>query len=273
MAYVHEGIQYTRTAFALTHLDNVTVMRFTANVSPAISFNTRHLWVTPYSYNDRPWTTMYTSPASIHYNATAISSVSRTVACVGIKPSYCTASTPADQAVIVIAIDTTATDTTMYRETRGNCGCPLALPRTYSQFGEKCNLHHVFANRSRRILLSGPDGDQGLFALKTEHSNLHGIWNSKLSSNWGCATPAVISEMVSKEFANIARESTLKIDQELAQAGSQCHSTSLKSLIRSGSDHRTGNVEKSLAREIYDTLHNTDIWRDSGHVNAAFCVF
>lgn len=47
MAYVHEGSQYTRTAFA-THLDNVTVMRFTANVSPAISFNTRHLWITPY---------------------------------------------------------------------------------------------------------------------------------------------------------------------------------------------------------------------------------
>lgn len=61
---------------------------------------------------------MYTSPASIHYNATAISSVSRTVACVGVKPSSSTGSTSADQVVIVIAIDTATTDTTMYRETR-----------------------------------------------------------------------------------------------------------------------------------------------------------
>ncbi|KAK0238086.1 hypothetical protein EDD85DRAFT_790155 [Armillaria nabsnona] len=239
MAYVHEGIQYTGTAFA-THLDNVTVMRFTANVSPAISFNTRHLWITPYVYG--------------------VTSIQRCIGRLATTAGSWKSYKPYKELLETHVVDHSSSFDRFYRGRTDNLA-RNAISTTY------------LLTDQGGFLLSGPDGDQGLFALKTEHSNLHGIWNSELSSNWGCATPAVISKMVLKEFANIARKSTLKINQELAQAGSQCHSTSLKSLIRSGSDHRTGNVEKSLAREIYDMLHNTDIWRDSGQVDAAFCGF
>ncbi|KAK0480695.1 hypothetical protein IW261DRAFT_1419050 [Armillaria novae-zelandiae] len=103
--YVHRGILYTRTAFA-THLDNVTVIGFTANVSPAISFNT-------------PFVTPMDNPVS--YPGLWFVSV------LNVQPNN-TISTPTDQAVIVIVIviDATTTDTTMYRETRDKVGSPLS---------------------------------------------------------------------------------------------------------------------------------------------------
>ncbi|PBK67505.1 hypothetical protein ARMSODRAFT_976748 [Armillaria solidipes] len=216
-----------RMAFA-THLDNVTVMRFTANASPAVSFNTP--FVTPMdnpSYNDRPWTAMYTSPASIHYNATAISSVSRTVACVGVKPSNSTGSTSADQIQRCIGRLATKVGSSLPATSWKSCKKLLEthvadhsslFDRFYrgrtDNFARNAISTTYLLTDQGRFLPSGLDGDQGLFALKTEHSNLQGIGNSELSSNWGCATPAVISEMLLKEFANIARKYTLKINQE-----------------------------------------------------------
>ncbi|SJK98438.1 uncharacterized protein ARMOST_01705 [Armillaria ostoyae] len=118
-----------------------------------------------------------------------------------------------------------------------------------------------------RFLPSGLDGDQGLFALYVLYGT-NGILKEnrtfKPSRNWEFRVVFQLGEIYAENQPR---------GEQLAQTGSQCHSASLKSLIRSGSNHRTGNVEKSLAREIYDMLHNTDIWRDSGQVDAAFCGF
>ncbi|KAK0192652.1 hypothetical protein F5146DRAFT_999811 [Armillaria mellea] len=111
---------HTRTAFP-THLDNVTVMRFTANVSPAISFNTP--FVTPM---DNP---VY-AVTSVRLTMTARGPRSYPglwlVSVLNVQPSNNTVSTLADQAVIVTTIDPTTTDITVSRETRDKVGVSLS---------------------------------------------------------------------------------------------------------------------------------------------------
>ncbi|KAK0203744.1 Six-hairpin glycosidase-like protein [Desarmillaria ectypa] len=303
--YVHEGVRYTRTAFA-THPDNVIVLRFTADTSRAISFNAS--FVTPM---DNPvyavssdsltmtasGTKMHTLPASIHYNATAVFSASGPLASVGVNPSNSTEIkvSSADEVVVIIAIDT---NYNRYNNVSGDPAMKVASSlsaasqKSYEELLEAHVVDHssLFGRVSislgtpssttylptdqRRLLPSGPDGDQDLFALyaqygrylaiassrKTEPSNLQGIWNSQLSPNWGSKYTLNINQQMNSWLAeplNIPEvlDPLWNLITELAERG------------------------EIAAREIYNISHgwvihhNTDIWRNSAPVDAAFYGF
>ncbi|KAK0458952.1 putative large secreted protein, partial [Desarmillaria tabescens] len=303
--YVHNSIQYTRTAFA-THPDNVIVMRFAANASRAISFNAS--FVTPmsnpvYAVSSNSLTmtasgtTMYTLPPSIHYNATAVFSASGPLTSVGVNPSNSTEITvsTADEVMVMIAIDTNYeryNDVSGDPSTKVASSLSAASQKSYEELLEAHVADHsslfgrvnislgtpssttYLPTDQRRLLPNGPDGDQDLFALytqygrylaiassrKTEPSNLQGIWNSELSPNWGSKYTLNINQQMNSWLAE-----PLNIPEVLDP---------LWNLITEVAER--GEI---AAREIYNISHgwvvhhNTDIWRDSAPVDAAFYGF
>ncbi|KAL0569940.1 hypothetical protein V5O48_012024 [Marasmius crinis-equi] len=292
------GVQFTRTSFA-SHLDNVIVMKISANVTGQVEFEvsfTTPMDIPTFSANGSSLTLTGQGhkrdlPCSINFLARAEISTTNGSVSVGEGGDTLVVS-GADEAIVRIAIDTNYVrydDVSGDPEAKVSAALDLARDKTWEELrdahvedysalfgrveislGTPSEFTYLPTN-IRKNLPGGADADPDLFALYAQYGRYQGIASSRktepsnLQGIWNSETSPPWG---SKHTLNINQQMNSWLAEPLNIAETLDPLWNMISeMAERGKD--TALTEYNITRG-WIGHHNTGIWRDSAPIDAAF---